>query len=74
VDDYVVEAITDSMGMDNVILHVLAKDTSIEQELKIQFQSSLRVVPEIKLIDKKTLDEFQLSGESRKVKRFLDNR
>lgn len=74
VTDYVVEVVTGSLGTDELILHVLATREDVVQTVKDRFQSGLRVVPQLKLIDKKTLDEFQLSGESRKARRFIDHR
>ncbi len=74
ITDYVVEVVTGSLGTDELILHLLAAQEDVVQAVKDRFQSGLRVVPQLKLIDKKTLDEFQLSGESRKVRRFIDHR
>lgn len=74
VEDYTVEAVKNVLGTDEIILHLLAKESAIIDDVRNRFQSSLRVVPQIKLVDRKTLDSLQLAGASRKVKRFIDNR
>ncbi len=74
VQDYVVEALTGPLGTDELHLHLLVSDPEVIQNVKDRFHSGLRVVPQIKEVDRKTLDAFQFSGEGRKVKRFLDHR
>lgn len=75
--DYVVEAFTGNLGTDEVKLHVHfdeARKLSVEKELMNAFQSRLRVVPEIISVSPKEIESLQHSGNTRKLKKFIDNR
>ena len=75
--DYVVEAFTGILGTDEVKLHIHlneAKKTAIENELFTAFQSRLRVVPEIVSVSSNEIEALQHSGNTRKLKKFIDNR
>jgi phenylacetate-CoA ligase len=75
--DYVVEAFTGTLGTDEVKLHVNFTETRkavIEKELLSSFQSRLRVVPEIASVSAKEIEALQHSGNTRKLKKFIDNR
>ncbi|MEO7176795.1 MAG: AMP-binding protein [Saprospiraceae bacterium] len=77
VKEYVIEAFTGDLGMDELRIFIFTEPTAqnqVEQELKQKFQSGLRIVPEILFTSKATLDEKQMSGSERKVNRFLDKR
>lgn len=77
VADYVVEAFTGSLGTDEVKLHINFIDTrkaEVEKELTNAFQSRLRVVPEIVSVSAKEIEVLQHSGNTRKLKKFIDNR
>jgi phenylacetate-CoA ligase len=75
--DYVIETFTGNLGTDELNLHVHVKDDNrltVEKYLKSVFQSRLRVVPNISFSDQLELEKIQLSGQSRKIKKFIDNR
>lgn len=75
--DYVVEAFTGSLGTDEVKLHVCfdeSRKSAVEQQLLTSFQSRIRVVPEIASISIKEIEALQHSGNTRKLKKFIDNR
>lgn len=77
VKDYVVEAFTNDIGTDSIRIHVDTKSNNRqadEEALKNIFKSRLRVVPEIVFTTSSELMEIQFRGNSRKLKRFLDNR
>jgi phenylacetate-CoA ligase len=75
--DYVVEVFTGSLGTDELKLH-LSADTNMqlhaEKDLKANFQSRLRVVPVISFSPQHEIEKIQLSGASRKIKKFVDHR
>lgn len=75
--DYVVEAFTGSLGTDEVRLHICFDESgksSVQQQLLTNFQSRLRVVPEISSVSLREIEALQHSGNSRKLKKFIDNR
>jgi phenylacetate-CoA ligase len=77
VKDYAVEVITNELGTDELRIHIEADSSNkneFEQKLKSIFKSRLRVVPEIIFTSQNKLFEIHFRGNSRKVKRFLDNR
>jgi phenylacetate-CoA ligase len=77
ITDYVVEATTGPLGLDELKLHVHAADGQIQaaqQLLQSAFQSRLRVVPELLFKTATEIERLQHSGESRKVKKFIDSR
>ena len=77
VRDFVVEVFKGEYGMDELKLHILPSDGNehqVDQLLRATFQSRIRVVPEIKFVSAKEIESLQLTGGSRKVKKFIDNR
>ena len=75
VRDYVVEVYTGELGTDELKVHVLAEDeTKAEVSLRSAFQSQLRVVPTFTFVNQSSLDQLQLGGQSRKIKKFIDSR
>jgi phenylacetate-CoA ligase len=77
VRDYVVEAFTGNLGTDELKLHVFVDDNFkrvAEDYLKSIFQSRLRVVPMISFSSQPEIEKIQLSGQSRKIKKFVDTR
>jgi phenylacetate-CoA ligase len=76
VKDYVVEAFMGSLGTDELKVHLFVEDDrfKVEEALKNAFQSRLRVVPYFEFINSMEIEKLQLSGKSRKVKKFIDNR
>ncbi|HEY0744478.1 MAG TPA: AMP-binding protein [Chryseosolibacter sp.] len=75
--DYVVEAFTGNLGTDELKLHIHfdpSRKESVEKELLGFFQSRLRVVPELVSVSLKEIEAMQHSGNTRKLKKFIDNR
>lgn len=75
--DYVVETFTGNLGTDELKLHLYAEEdhkVKAEAELRLVFQSRLRVIPHISFSTHHEIEKIQLGGQSRKVKKFIDNR
>ncbi|MEJ7644373.1 MAG: AMP-binding protein [Chryseolinea sp.] len=75
--DYVVEVQTGELGTDELKVSVLPKSGSeeaMEHSLRALFQSKLRVIPEIVVVTQHQMEKLQLIGQSRKPKKFIDNR
>lgn len=75
-NDYVVEAYTSSLGVDELRVHVCVKDNEagIAETLANAFQSRLRVVPVFEFTTHMEIEKLQHADKSRKIRRFLDNR
>jgi len=77
VNDYVVEVFSNDLGTDELKLHLSVNDdakTLVESSLQSYFQSRLRVKPFIQFSDQQEIERIQMSGQSRKIKKFIDNR
>ncbi|MEO7988744.1 MAG: AMP-binding protein [Chryseolinea sp.] len=75
VRDYVVEVYTGELGTDELKVYALAGDEKkAEIFLRTTFQSQLRVVPTFEFVNQSSLDQLQLGGQSRKIKKFIDSR
>ena len=77
VNDYVVEAFTGALGTDELKVHVYVPESQrqeAERSISSTFQSRLRVVPEIMMVDAKEMELLQHAGASRKIKKFIDSR
>ena len=75
VRDYVVEVFSNDLGTDELKLHLLSDNPSAtEKKILALFQSSLRVLPSLHFATQQEIEQLQLSGQSRKVKKFIDNR
>ena len=77
VADYVVEVFSGNLGTDELRLHIHLKEEGFAQTetaLRNNFKAKLRVVPDIRLLQSKDIEQLQLSPQSRKIKRFIDNR
>ena len=76
ISDYVVEAYTSSLGVDELRIHICASDnqSSVADRLASAFQSRLRVVPAFVFASLTEIEGLQHPGKSRKVSKFLDNR
>ena len=76
ISDYVVEAYTSALGVDELRIHVCARnnESGTAERLANAFQSRLRVVPTFAFATQAEIDSLQHPGKSRKVSKFLDNR
>lgn len=77
VQDYVVEVVTGRLGTDELRLHLLVSDTAREAtaaRMRDVFQARLRVVPTLLFSTPAEMDKLQLTGKSRKPKKFIDSR
>lgn len=76
IEDYVVEVSSNDLGTDNLTIHIAMKRESVAdiQTIESYLHASLRVRPEIKIIDIVTLRSMQMSETSRKVTKFMDKR
>jgi len=75
VRDYVVEVFSNDLGTDELKLHLLSDNpAATEKKILALFQSSLRVLPSLHFATQQEIEQLQLSGQSRKVKKFIDNR
>lgn len=74
--DYVVEARSNALGLDELIIHVhtLLPVDHCEKELKPFLQARLRVLPELHYISSSELHHLQFPPGSRKLIRFIDHR
>jgi phenylacetate-CoA ligase len=77
VKDYAVEVFSNSLGTDELKLYVVTEanvQNEVEASLQAYFQSRLRVKPFIVFATSQEVEAIQLSGQSRKIKKFVDNR
>jgi phenylacetate-CoA ligase len=75
VRDYVVEVFSNELGTDELRLHLFSDNpTNTETKILALFQSGLRVLPTLHFATQQEIEQLQLSGQSRKVKKFIDNR
>jgi phenylacetate-CoA ligase len=76
VDDYMVEAYYGSLGADEIRIFIATHHDHHDtlKLLQSTFQSRLRIVPEIIVSSAKEVEAMQMSGGSRKVKKFIDHR
>lgn len=77
ITDFVVEVFSNALGTDELKLYLLANEADygfIESSLYASFQSRLRVKPFIQFSNQQEIEKIQLGGQSRKIKKFIDNR
>jgi phenylacetate-CoA ligase len=76
VTDYVVEAYTSQLGVDELRVHICADGnrSDLIETLAGAFQSRLRVVPIFEFNTPSEIESLQHVGKSRKVRKFIDNR
>lgn len=76
IQDYVVEVFSNDLGTDELRLHLFTNDETsrVELAVKTNFQSRLRVVPEIRFLSAPDMDKLLHGSGARKVSRFIDNR
>jgi phenylacetate-CoA ligase len=77
IKDYVVEVFTGAIQTDELRLYLRVEAPLVDKVLDIvrsEFQSRLRVVPEIVMLSATEMDQLQQQGQNRKLNRFRDNR
>ncbi|RYG04337.1 MAG: phenylacetate--CoA ligase family protein [Chitinophagaceae bacterium] len=74
--DYVVEVYSNDIGMDEVMLHLVAANNKEETDRKIRayLQARLRVSPHVKYITAPEMQKLQFPENMRKPVKFIDRR
>jgi phenylacetate-CoA ligase len=74
--DYVVEVYSSELGTDEIRLFLFTEGNQQElaENLRVIFQSRLRVVPSLEFVDHAEIEKLQLGEKTRKVKKFIDRR
>ena len=74
--NYVVEVFTNTIGTDEILIHV-GSDQPIEErekDIKDHFRAKLRVAPLLKFESVQYIQKIQFPETSRKIIKFIDNR
>lgn len=76
ISNYVVEAFTNEIGTDEIIIHVGSKipNPSKEKDIKDHFRAKLRVAPLIRFETDENIQRMQFPEANRKSVKFIDNR
>lgn len=76
VQGFVVEAFTNEMGMDEILikLHSISPSKALEKTIKDHCRARLRVAPNLEFVDLNTLNQLRFPAMSRKPVLFVDNR
>jgi phenylacetate-CoA ligase len=76
VTDFVVEAYSNEVGLDEIVLHLTPASRSEECDHRIRayLQARLRVSPQIVYHDPAEMQKIQLPEVSRKAIKFIDRR
>lgn len=76
VENFVVEAYTNDIGTDELLIHIGSKTHSdmFEHELKTALRAKLRVTPKIAFLPIDKINQMQFPEMSRKPVLFVDNR
>lgn len=76
VECYIIEISTNSIGTDEILIKIAAKDNSIEllSKIKDHFRAKLRVAPVIEFHDSKDINRLRFPKMSRKPVDFIDKR
>jgi phenylacetate-CoA ligase len=74
--NYVVEAFTNELGTDEILIRIGAMQPGekFEKEMKDHFRAKLRVSPTIRFENAQAIQEILLAGSGRKPAKFIDNR
>ena len=74
--DYVAEVYSNELGMDEVLLHLVPRDSSDETDRRIRayLQARLRVSPHIRYLSAAEMQQLQFPELGRKPTRFIDRR
>ena len=73
---YIVEVYTNSLGTDEIRIHVAGKNLNDEREkdIKDHFRTRLRAAPQLTFTTHEALSKIQFPEMSRKPVKFIDNR
>ncbi len=76
VENYVVEASTNSIGMDEIYVKIGCEyfNDGLEKIIKDHFRARLRIAPEIGFFNPEEIRVLQFNGGSRKALKFIDKR
>jgi phenylacetate-CoA ligase len=76
ITNYVVEVFTNTIGTDEILIHVGSNEaiSDREKDIKDHFRAKLRVAPLIKFESAETIHRIQFPEAARKVVKFIDNR
>lgn len=76
VNDYVVEASVNDVGLDEVLVYIYTKEMNTENDYRIRsyLQARLRVNPFIKYVSEEDIKKMQVNEASRKITKFIDKR
>jgi len=76
IQEYVVEVQSNDVGLDEVIIYIVAAEDTTENDHKIRayLQAKLRVSPIIKCLSAGEIKHMQFPEVSRKAIKFIDNR
>lgn len=74
--DFIVEVYTSPLGVDELRLYILpsADQLTVEKQLVQEFQSRLRVTPEMVFKSPAVFEKLMAAHAGRKIQRFLDRR
>ncbi|HEY4967567.1 MAG TPA: AMP-binding protein, partial [Puia sp.] len=76
ITDFVAEVFSNEIGTDEVLLHLLPVEYSVEADHRIRsyLQAKLRVTPQIHYTTAEELHKLQFPGAGRKAVKFVDKR
>lgn len=76
IKDYVVETYTGALGTDELKIHISTQPEmeNLQHTLQAAFQARIRVVPEVNFVSHHEIEQLQLAGTARKLRKFIDNR
>jgi phenylacetate-CoA ligase len=74
--DFVVEAYSNEIGLDEVLLHLLTahKNEEGDRRIRAYLQARLRVSPHIKYVGAEEIQKLQFPESGRKAVKFIDRR
>ncbi len=72
ISEYVVEAFTNEVGIDELKIHILENEST--HSLKEAVRAHLRVLPEIVVASPQLIEAMHFDGGSRKPRKFIDRR
>ena len=76
ISDYVAEVFSNEIGTDEVMLHLLPKEYSVESDhhIRAYLQAKLRVTPHIRYVSAEEIQVLQFPNQIRKPVKFIDKR